>query len=179
MRRNRPLSTALIAVILGLGVLGLAVSSGSAKKAPIGGGNTIGVKQTPLGGILVGAGGRTLYLFEADKPNVSTLSRAGLAVWPAFTTTGTPQAASGARAADVGTIARSGAKHQVTYSGHPLYYFVGDRQAGSITGQGLFEFGAKWYVVSPSGKAITSAPPTPSSTPAPAAAESSGGRYGY
>jgi len=178
MRRKRPLSTALIAVIVGVAVLALAVSSGSAKKTSIGGGNSVSVKQTPLGGILVGAGGRTLYLFRADKPNVSTLSRAGLVVWPAFTTTGTPQAASGARAADIGTIARSGGKHQVTYGGHPLYYFVGDRQAGSTNGQGLLEFGAKWYVVSPGGKAITSAPTTPT-TPAPAAAESSGSRYGY
>jgi predicted lipoprotein with Yx(FWY)xxD motif len=175
MRRKRPLSAALIAVILGVGVLTLAVSSGSAKKTSNAGTSSVSVKQTPLGGILVGAGGRTLYLFQADKPNHSTLSRAGFVVWPAFTTSGTPRAAGGARAADIGTIGRSGGRHQVTYNGHPLYYFVGDRQAGSTAGQGLFEFGAKWYVLSPSGKAITSAP----RAPAPAAAEPSGGGYGY
>ena len=43
---------------------------------------------------------------------------------------------------------------QVTYGGHPLYYFVGDKAAGDLTGQDINQFGAKWYVVGKDGKKI-------------------------
>jgi predicted lipoprotein with Yx(FWY)xxD motif len=172
MKNTRALSISLIAVIVGVVVL-IFAAGGSAKKASSSA-STVTVRQTALGKILVGAGGRTLYLFLADKPGVSTLSRAGLAVWPAFLTTAAPRGAGGASASKIRTIASRG-KRQLTYEGHPLYYFVGDQRAGSTAGQGLFEFGAKWYVVSTSGKAVTSARPTP----APATSESSGGAYGY
>jgi hypothetical protein len=57
-------------------------------------------------------------------------------------------------AADLGTITRSDGAKQVTYNGHPLYYFAGDPKAGSTTGQGSDSFGAKWWLVSPAGAAI-------------------------
>jgi predicted lipoprotein with Yx(FWY)xxD motif len=42
----------------------------------------------------------------------------------------------------------------VTYAGHPLYYYVGDRKAGDVRGQGLNQFGGKWYALRPSGRVI-------------------------
>jgi hypothetical protein len=65
-----------------------------------------------------------------------------------------PTASGGANAADLGTITRSDGSKQVTYKGHPLYYFVGDTAAGSLKGQGSNNFGAKWWLVAPSGTAI-------------------------
>ena len=50
---------------------------------------------------------------------------------------------------------RSDGTEQVTYKGHPLYYFVADTSAGSTKGQGSDAFGAKWWLVAPSGTAIT------------------------
>ena len=44
---------------------------------------------------------------------------------------------------------------QVTYAGHPLYYFIQDKKAGDTTGQGVNGFGGLWWVVSPAGAAIT------------------------
>jgi predicted lipoprotein with Yx(FWY)xxD motif len=177
MKRNRRLSASLAIVLVGVVVLVIAVSGGSAKKTQplLAGGSAISVEQTSLGKTLVDANGRTLYLFQADKPSVSALSPAGFAVWPPFTTTVTPQALGGASAAQIGTIAGPGASRQVTYNGHPLYYYVGDKQTGSTAGQGLREFGALWYVLSPAGNAVTGAPAAPEAV---APAESSGG-YGY
>ena len=44
----------------------------------------------------------------------------------------------------------------MTYKGHPLYYFLEDKtRSGSIKGQGSDAFGADWWLVSPSGAAIT------------------------
>jgi predicted lipoprotein with Yx(FWY)xxD motif len=173
MKKTRPRSISVIAVIVGVVVLVLA-AGGSARKARSSTA-TVSVRQTALGKILVGSGGRTLYLFQADMPNVSTLSRPGFAVWPAFLSTGTPQASGGASASKITTIVSLGGKRQLAYGRHPLYYFVGDQRSGSTSGQGLLEFGAKWYVVSPSGNAITSAPAAPATT----TSESNVERYGY
>ena len=45
---------------------------------------------------------------------------------------------------------------QVTYAGHPLYYFVGDKVPGDTPGQDIDQFGAKWYVLAKDGKKIDS-----------------------
>ena len=55
----------------------------------------------------------------------------------------------------LGTTARAGdGGTQVTYHGHPLYYYVGDSEPGDTNGQGLDQFGAKWYVVGAGGDKI-------------------------
>jgi predicted lipoprotein with Yx(FWY)xxD motif len=114
----------------------------------------VNVRSTPLGTILVNADGSTLYLFEADKPNKSTCSGACVSAWPPLISDTTPTAAPGTQAAKLGTIATAGGRRQVTYNGHPLYLYVGDQKAGDTKGQGLDQFGAEWYVLSPSGDKI-------------------------
>jgi predicted lipoprotein with Yx(FWY)xxD motif len=127
---------------------------GTAGQARAGGHTTIQVRGSSLGRLLADGRGRIAYLFEADKPNVSKLSRAGLAIWPPVHATGRPQATNGALAAKVGTITGVDGKPQLTYARHPLYYYVGDAKPGQTNGQGLNQFGAKWYVLAPSGHKI-------------------------
>jgi len=178
MSRARVLTPALALVIVAAVVGVFVATSGGATKSASGPA-AISVARTSLGPTLVGPGGRTLYLFEADRPHVSRLSAAGRAVWPPVTTAGTPQALNGAAAGEIGRIASTG---QVTYNGHPLYYYVGDQKPGQTTGQGLNEFGALWYVLSARGNAVVGAP---KSTPAGGAASSgassssSAPSYGY
>ena len=113
-------------------------------------GSAVDLKKTDLGTFLVDSQGRTLYLFEADKPNMSNCSGACLSIWPAFTSNAKPTAGSGVDAAKLGTIANQ----QVTYNGHPLYYYAGDQKPGDTMGEGLNQFGAKWYVLAASGDKI-------------------------
>jgi hypothetical protein len=88
--------------------------------------------------------------------------------------TGTLTATGGAKASDLGTITRSDGTKQVTYDGHPLYYFVGDSAAGQTNGQGSDNFGAKWWLVAPSGAEITGTDTAAAAAaPAPAPATSS------
>jgi predicted lipoprotein with Yx(FWY)xxD motif len=176
MNRTR-LSFGVIAVaIAAVVVIIVATSGGAAKTATqtartaVPAASSIAVTQTSLGKTLVDANGRALYLFEADKHDQSTLSAAGRAVWPPLTSAAKPAAGNGVSASQITLIKGAGGTSQVAYNGHPLYYYVGDKGAGQTKGQGLKEFGALWYVLSPAGAAITSAP----TTPAPA---SSG--YGY
>jgi predicted lipoprotein with Yx(FWY)xxD motif len=112
---------------------------------------TITAASSKLGMVLVDGSGRTLYLFEKDQPNQSTCSGACAAAWPVDHSSGPPKAGSGVKASLLGTINRSDNSTQVTYNGHPLYYYSGDSQAGQQNGQGLNAFGAAWFVVAPAG----------------------------
>jgi predicted lipoprotein with Yx(FWY)xxD motif len=161
-------SAGLSIVIAGIAVVVLATGGGSAKTRPqtAAAGSAVSIRSTSLGKTLVDAQGRTLYLFEGDKTNVSTLSSAGLAVWPRFVATGAVKAVGGAQGAKIGTITSPSGVRQVTYNGHPLYYYVGDSKPGSTRGQNLNEFGALWYVLGPTGNAVTSASTKPNAAPA-------------
>jgi predicted lipoprotein with Yx(FWY)xxD motif len=162
-------SAGLSIVIAGIAVVVLATGGGSAKTRPqqtAPAGSAVSVRSTSLGKTLVDAQGRTLYLFEGDKTNVSTLSSAGLSVWPRFVATGAVKAVGGAQGAKIGTITSPSGVRQVTYNGHPLYYYVGDSKPGSTRGQNLNEFGALWYVLDPTGNAVTSAPTKTNAAPA-------------
>jgi len=115
---------------------------------------TISVAGSSLGQILVDEKGKTLYLFEADSSTQSTCSAACAQAWPPVTTTGAPKAASSASPSLLGTTKRSDGTTQVTYSGHPLYSFVGDAKPGDTNGEGSTAFGAGWDVLSPTGAKI-------------------------
>jgi predicted lipoprotein with Yx(FWY)xxD motif len=114
----------------------------------------VAVANSPLGRILVDAGGRTLYLFQQDTSTVSTCNGSCATSWPPLTTTGNPEAADGVSAAKLGTTKRADGTTEVTYNGHPLYYYAGDAKAGDTTGQGLDLYGAEWNVLSPAGEKI-------------------------
>ena len=116
--------------------------------------SALSLRATALGKILVDARGRTLYLFERDKRDMSTCSGACLSIWPALTSHGLPTAQRGVLATKLGTIAAAGGNRQVTYDGHPLYYYAGDQKPGDTAGQGLKQFGAEWYVLAASGDKI-------------------------
>ncbi len=40
---------------------------------------------------------------------------------------------------------------QVTYHGHPLYFYASEHVPGDTTGQALNQFGAEWRVLTPAG----------------------------
>ena len=116
---------------------------------------TIAVGSTRLGQVLVDSKGRTVYLFAADSGTKSTCnSSACVQYWPPVLTTGAPQAGTRVNASLLGTTTRPDGTTEVTYAGHPLYYFISDNKAGDVTGQGINGFGGPWYVVSPSGTRI-------------------------
>jgi predicted lipoprotein with Yx(FWY)xxD motif len=116
--------------------------------------SVVSTKTSSLGTFLVDANGRALYLWDADHGSKSTCSGACAQAWPPLTTTGTPKASGAVKASLLGTIKRADGSREVTYAGHPLYYYVGDTGPGQTTGQGSNGFGAPWWVVTPAGKAI-------------------------
>jgi len=145
---------AALSLTYGLGIASASSNSASAAAK-------VGTAGSQLGRILVDSHGRTLYLFAKDRKGKSTCSGACAAYWPALITSGKPHAIAGAKASLLGTTRRADGRLQVTYRHHPLYRFSGDTTKGLTTGQGLGDFGGKWWVVSPAGQKITASTGTP------------------
>jgi predicted lipoprotein with Yx(FWY)xxD motif len=126
---------------------------------------TITTKDAAKLGTILASGGKnmTVYLFEADKNGTSTCDGDCAAAWPPVLTKGNPTAKPSAESAKLGTAKRSDGTTQVTYAGHPLYYFVKDKDAEDVYGNGITEFGAEWYALTPSGKSAESASSSDSS----------------
>jgi predicted lipoprotein with Yx(FWY)xxD motif len=116
-------------------------------------GTTIHIASTGIGNVLVGPKGHTLYLLTADSTNHTTCYASCASNWPPLITTGRPHAGTGATASLLGTALRSNGTRQVTYNGHPLYYFSGDSAAGQTNGEALYAFNGYWYVVDAAGSA--------------------------
>ena len=132
------------------------------------------VRATSLGSTLVAANSKTLYMFAHDTSTKSTCSGSCASYWPPLVTTGKPKAGPGAHAALLGTTHRADGRLQVTYHGHPLYFFVNDKKAGATSGEGLKAFGGKWFALSPAGSKIV---PAGTTTTTPTTTTTSGG-YG-
>jgi predicted lipoprotein with Yx(FWY)xxD motif len=134
-----------------------APASSAAGSAAASGGMVITTATSSAGTFLTDGSGRAVYLWVKDTGDASTCSGACAGAWPPVTTTGAPTASGSAKAGDLGTITRSDGTKQVTYDGHPLYYFSGDSGPGTATGQGSDSFGAKWWLVSSTGSDVTAA----------------------
>ena len=153
-----PVAAGLLAAACGTAAGSTAAGSTPAGTPASNGSTTATVIEShagSAGSFLTNSSGRAVYLWAADSMNKSTCSGACAGAWPPVTTTGKVTAADGAKTADLGTITRSDGSKQVTYDGHPLYYFAGDSGAGQTNGQGSDSFGAKWWLVAPAGTKIT------------------------
>jgi predicted lipoprotein with Yx(FWY)xxD motif len=150
------LLAALVIAGCGGGSSGSAASTPkAAAAAPKPGGAPLQVTTNPkLGKILVDAKGRTLYDFVIDKGTMSVCYGACASLWPPYTTNGEPVAGPGVSKGLIGTAKRKDGTTEVTYAGHPLYYYAPDVKRGQISGQALNQFGAPWYVLAPDGREV-------------------------
>jgi predicted lipoprotein with Yx(FWY)xxD motif len=156
-----------LAVALGLAVSNSGSTGSALSTSPAT--TVVTTRGTGLGSVLVDAQGRTLYLFAKDIGPASTCDGSCASFWPPVPVSGAPRTAGGVSAASLGVITRSGGRRQLSYAGHPLYYFVGDSKPGQTRGQGLSQFGAKWFVLDAAGAAVANTPST----------AGNGGGYGY
>ena len=132
-----------------------ATTETSQASVPVTGETTIKATLSDNSGpILVDADGIAVYIYSKDTQNGATSACTDEACtkdWSPVTTQGEPAAGAGAIQKLLGTITRDDGTMQVTYNGWPLYYFSGDKAAGSTNGQG---HDGSWFLVAPSGKAI-------------------------
>jgi predicted lipoprotein with Yx(FWY)xxD motif len=136
----------------GPGKTSSASTSSRAPTAPAG--VTISTSRGPQGAYLTGASGRALYLWVGDSDGASNCSGDCASAWPPVIGR-TTAASGGAIKSALGTIIRSDGTEQVSYHGHPLYYSTADPGPGTTHAEGSDSFGASWWLVAPSGAAIT------------------------
>src|SRR5258708_1731348 len=158
--------------------------AGASSSAAGGSGSTVITTATASGNtILTDGSGRAVYLWVKDGNGTSACSGACAGAWPPVTASGTVTATGSAKATALSTITRSDGTKQVAYDGHPLYYYAGDSGSGTASGQSSDSFGAKWWLVSPSGSDVTAsvtsftASSGGSSPTSPPTTKSAGGGY--
>lgn len=153
--------TAVLPVLLAaLAACGTPVDEGP-KPQLAGVDTTVGSKASFYGAVVVDGAGRTLYQFDGDRGGRPTCYDACQNVWRPYIAQGVPRSTY----PNVNTInnylldlvPRRDGQQQVSYAGHPLYYFAGDGVPGDgntpddIRGAGLAQFGGTWAAVSGSG----------------------------
>jgi predicted lipoprotein with Yx(FWY)xxD motif len=141
---------ALIVVAAFAGVLTMTtdvMSSGATR-------STVTAGQSSYGRILFDGRGFALYAFTKDRVGSSSCSGACANAWPPYVVKRRAAAGRGVKSSLLGTIKRRDGRRQATYAGKPLYYYVGDRQAGQVLCQNVREFGGLWLVVRPNGTLV-------------------------
>jgi len=120
------------------------------------GAGSVGVQAhtSPYGRVLFDQRGFVLYGFTADSARASRCYGACARAWPPLLVKTAAKALRGVDRTKLGTVTRRNGTRQVTYGGHPLYYYVGDTKAGQILCQNVREYGGLWLVVAPSGKLV-------------------------
>jgi predicted lipoprotein with Yx(FWY)xxD motif len=137
-----------------VGTLAVAAAFAVSASGSANSGKVVKIGQSSLGRILVDSHGKTLYLWAHDKGRQSTCYGDCAEYWPPLLTSGRPMAGAGAQARLLGTTRRHDGRMQVTYAGHPLYYFVQDTKPGQTKGEGLTGFGGRWDPLSAAGRAV-------------------------
>jgi predicted lipoprotein with Yx(FWY)xxD motif len=117
-------------------------------------GATVKVIDSQFGRVIADKRGEAFYLFDKEVGKRSRCYGECAVAWPPVLTKGKPRAGKGADADLLGTTKRRNGKLQVTYNGHPLYYYKDD-EPGRILCHNVDEFGGLWLVVNPRGDAVS------------------------
>jgi len=119
-------------------------------------GTRIRVADSEFGPMLFAPSGQAIYLFDKEERPRAECYGACAADWPPVLTEGEPRGVRGARQGLLGTTERRDGSVQVTYGGHPLYFYAHEGP-WQVLCHDFVEYGGTWFVVQPDGDA---APPT-------------------
>lgn len=112
-----------------------ASQSAAAGRRPAG----IQVVQSRLGKVLADAQGRTLYIFERETSGVPLCEGECARLWPPLLSDG-----SSPMATPFFVVPREDGSRQWAWNGRPLYRWIGDAEAGDVTGDGM---NGVWHAV--------------------------------
>jgi predicted lipoprotein with Yx(FWY)xxD motif len=105
--------------------------------------------------MLYNASGQPIYLFTAETSSRPACYDDCAKDWPPVLTNSAPDAVGDVRPSLLGTTRRADGLIQVTYSGHPLYYYAHEG-AYEVLCHRVEEYGGTWLVLRPNGKAAPS-----------------------
>jgi predicted lipoprotein with Yx(FWY)xxD motif len=115
-------------------------------------GTVIKSAESEFGRMFLDGTGQAIYLFDKEQTTAPECYGACAEAWPPVLTSGTPTAEGGAKQNLLDTTRRSDGKIQVTYGGHPLYYYAHEAK-NEVKCHNIQGFGGLWLVVTPAGRA--------------------------
>jgi predicted lipoprotein with Yx(FWY)xxD motif len=115
-------------------------------------GTTIKLAGSQFGTVLYDRAGQAIYLFDKEKSDKAECYDDCAAAWPPVLTKGEPRAGRGIDQGLLGTTKRRGGKTQVTYNGHPLYFYAHEGR-NEVRCHNVSEFGGVWLVLDGRGNA--------------------------
>jgi len=118
-------------------------------------GTVIVTAGSAYGPMLFDASRQAIYLFDKEESSVPRCYGPCAEAWPPVLTSGDPRARQGADGSLLGTVQRRDGTSQVTYAGHPLYFYAHEG-SGQVLCHDIREFGGLWLVVTPEGRAAPS-----------------------
>jgi predicted lipoprotein with Yx(FWY)xxD motif len=165
-RRTKRLSALLVVAAAGLALTACGSSAAprsstttttkSGSAAPVVGSTSIAA----VGSVVTGVGGRTLYYLSTETSTSIQCTGTCTQTWfPYVLAAGSRVAVATGVTGSVSSTVRPNGTTQVTYDGHPVYYFAGDSAPGQANGQGA---DGTWFVLSPASRTV--APPTTTTT---------------
>jgi predicted lipoprotein with Yx(FWY)xxD motif len=113
-------------------------------------GTTITTAASEFGEIVFDDSGQAIYLFDLETTSEPECYDDCAEEWPPVLTEGDPVAAGGVEPGQLGTTPRTDGTVQVTYAGHPLYYYAHEG-VNEVKCHNVRGFGGLWLVVTPNG----------------------------
>jgi predicted lipoprotein with Yx(FWY)xxD motif len=117
-------------------------------------GTVIKSAKSEFGNMLFDGTGQAIYLFDKEQTTKPECYGACAEAWPPVLTKGSPTAASGTKQDLLGTTKRTDGTTQVTYGGHPLYFYAHEAK-NEVKCHNIRGFGGLWLVVTPAGRAAS------------------------
>ncbi len=114
-------------------------------------GTEIVVSDSDFGPMLFDDRDQAIYLFDIEKTDEPKCYDDCATAWPPVLTDGDPVAGAKVKESLLGTTERSDGTVQVTYGGHPLYFYAHEAP-GEVKCHNVFLNGGNWYVVKPNGE---------------------------
>lgn len=113
-------------------------------------GTGIVASDSEFGQMLFDSTGQAIYLFDIETTSKPRCYDACAQAWPPVLTNGDPVAGPGVDTSLLATTERTDGTVQVTYNGHPLYFYAHEGKR-EVKCHDIFLNGGKWYVVQPGG----------------------------
>lgn len=118
--------------------------------APSAAGTVVTTGNSEFGTMLFNEKNQAIYIWEREKSAKPECYGNCAEAWPPVLTNGKPQASGDVNGDLLGTTERTDGSLQVTYNGHPLYYYAHEGP-GEVKCHNVSTHGGLWWVIQPSG----------------------------
>lgn len=120
------------------------------QKQDVAAGTVITTGDSEYGPMLFDARGQAIYIWEIEDSSTPKCYGPCAEAWPPVLTTGDPVASGDVNEKMLGTSKRSDGTTQVTYNGHPLYFYANEKP-GEVECHNIKTHGGLWWVIQPNG----------------------------